>query len=74
MMSFEHEEDASIAFMEDFSGKAVMLVDTYDTVAGDRRAISAARSTDVALAACGSTRVTCWIFRRRRARCSTRPA
>ncbi len=38
------EEDAFIAFMEDFPGKAVMLVGTYDTVEGVRRAIPAARS------------------------------
>ncbi len=38
------EEDAFIAFIEDFPGKAVMFVDSYDTVEGVRRAISAARS------------------------------
>jgi nicotinate phosphoribosyltransferase len=50
VMSFEREEDAFRAFMEDFPGNAVMLVDTYDTVEGVRRAIGAARSTGVALA------------------------
>ena len=50
VMSFEREEDAFRAFMEDFPGNAVMLVDTYDTVEGVRRAIAAARSTGVALA------------------------
>ncbi len=50
VMSFEREEDAFRAFMEDFPGNAVMLVDTYETVEGVRRAISAARSTGVALA------------------------
>ena len=50
VMSFEHEEDAFRAFMEDFPGNAVMLVDTYDTVEGVRRAITAARSTGVSLA------------------------
>jgi nicotinate phosphoribosyltransferase len=50
VMSFEHEEDAFQAFMEDFPGNAVMLVDTYDTVEGVRRAIAAARATGVALA------------------------
>ena len=50
VMSFEREEDAFRAFMEDFPGNAVMLVDTYDTVEGVRRAIAAARSTGVTLA------------------------
>ncbi len=50
VMSFEREEDAFRAFMEDFPGNAVMLVDTYDTVEGVRRAIAAARSTGVSLA------------------------
>jgi nicotinate phosphoribosyltransferase len=36
--------------MEDFPGDAVMLVDTYDTVEGVRRAIAAAHATGVALA------------------------
>jgi nicotinate phosphoribosyltransferase len=50
VMSFEREEDAFRAFMEDFPGNAVMLVDTYDTVEGVRRAIAASRSTGVRLA------------------------
>jgi nicotinate phosphoribosyltransferase len=50
VMSFEREEDSFRAFMEDFPGNAVMLVDTYDTVEGVRRAIAAARATGVALA------------------------
>ena len=50
VMSFEREEDAFRAFMEDFPGNAVMLVDTYDTVEGVRRAIAAAHSTRVPLA------------------------
>jgi nicotinate phosphoribosyltransferase len=50
VMSFEHEEEAFRAFMEDFPGSAVMLVDTYDTVEGVRRAIAAAESSGVALA------------------------
>jgi nicotinate phosphoribosyltransferase len=49
VMSFEHEEDAFRAFMEDTPENAVMLVDTYDTVAGVRHAISAARTTGVHL-------------------------
>ena len=50
VMSFEREEEAFRAFMEDFPGNAVMLVDTYDTVEGVRRAIAAARATGVPLA------------------------
>jgi nicotinate phosphoribosyltransferase len=50
VMSFEHEEDAFRAFMEDFPDNAVILVDTYDTVAGVRRAIATARSSGVSLA------------------------
>jgi nicotinate phosphoribosyltransferase len=50
VMSFEHEQDAFRAFMEDFPDNAVMLVDTYDTVEGVRRAIAAANATGVALA------------------------
>ena len=49
-MSFEREDDAFRAFMEDFPGKAVMLVDTYDTVEGVRRAIAASRASRVPLA------------------------
>src|SRR5450759_2925337 len=49
-MSFEREEDAFRAFMEDFPGNAVMLVDTYDTVEGVRHAIAASRATGVSLA------------------------
>jgi nicotinate phosphoribosyltransferase len=50
VMSFEREEDAFRAFMEDFPGNAVLLVDTYDTVEGVRHAIAASRATGVALA------------------------
>jgi nicotinate phosphoribosyltransferase len=49
VMSFEHEEEAFRAFMEDTPENAVMLVDTYDTVAGVRHAIAAARATGVHL-------------------------
>jgi nicotinate phosphoribosyltransferase len=49
VMSFEHEEDAFRAFMQDNPHNAVMLVDTYDTLEGVRRAISAARATGVGL-------------------------
>ena len=50
VMSFEHEQEAFRAFMEDVPGNAVMLVDTYDTLEGVRRAIAAARESGVALA------------------------
>jgi len=49
VMSFEHEEDAFRAFMEDNPDNAVMLVDTYDTIAGVRHAIAAAHATGVHL-------------------------
>ena len=49
VMSFQREEDAFRAFMEDFPHNAVMLVDTYDTLQGVRNAISAARATGVHL-------------------------
>jgi nicotinate phosphoribosyltransferase len=49
VMSFEHEQDAFRAFMEDVPGNAVMLVDTYDIAEGVRRAIAAAQETGVQL-------------------------
>src|SRR5829696_8537201 len=49
VMSFPSEEEAFRAFMRDTPENAVMLVDTYDTVEGVRRAISAARATGVRL-------------------------
>ena len=49
VMSFEDEEEAFRAFMEDHPDNAVMLVDTYDTVEGVRRAISASREVGVPL-------------------------
>ena len=50
VMSFEHEQEAFRAFMEDVPGNAVMLVDTYDTLEGVRRAIAASHEAGVALA------------------------
>lgn len=50
VMSFEHERDAFVAFMEDNPGHTVLLVDTYDTLEGVRRAVAAARATGGALA------------------------
>jgi nicotinate phosphoribosyltransferase len=49
VMSFEHEQDAFHAFMQDNPHNAVLLVDTYDAVEGVRRAIAAARATGVRL-------------------------
>jgi nicotinate phosphoribosyltransferase len=50
VLSFESEEAAFRAFMEDFPQSAVILVDTYDTLEGVRRAISASRDTGIRLA------------------------
>jgi nicotinate phosphoribosyltransferase len=49
VMSFEREEEAFVAFLEDTPDNAVLLVDTYDTITGVRRAIAAARTTGVPL-------------------------
>jgi nicotinate phosphoribosyltransferase len=49
VMSFEREEEAFRSFMEDFPDNTVMLVDTYDTLDGVRRAISASRATAIEL-------------------------
>jgi nicotinate phosphoribosyltransferase len=49
VMSFDAEEEAFRAFMEDTPENAVMLVDTYDTLEGVRHAISAAHATGVRL-------------------------
>jgi nicotinate phosphoribosyltransferase len=50
VLSFESEEAAFRAFMEDFPDSAVILVDTYDTLEGVRRAISASREAGIRLA------------------------
>ena len=49
VMSFEREEGAFRAFLEDFSHNTVLLVDTYDTLQGVRNAVAAARETGIAL-------------------------
>ncbi len=49
VLSFDDEEHAFRAFMEDAPDNAVMLVDTFDTLDGVRHAIAAARETDVPL-------------------------
>ena len=50
VMSFDTEEAAFRAFMEDFPETAVILVDTYDTLDGVRHAIAASRDAGVRLA------------------------
>jgi nicotinate phosphoribosyltransferase len=49
VMSFEREEEAFEAFLEDFPGNTTLLVDTYDSLDGVRNAIRAARAARVAL-------------------------
>ena len=49
VLSFESEEEAFRAFLEDFPQSAVLLVDTYDTLEGVRRAISASREAGTRL-------------------------
>ncbi|HSH61060.1 MAG TPA: nicotinate phosphoribosyltransferase [Acidimicrobiales bacterium] len=43
VMRFEREADAFWAFARDLPGRAVLLIDTYDTVEGARRAVEVAR-------------------------------
>jgi nicotinate phosphoribosyltransferase len=50
VMAFEDEQEAFVAFMKDVPGNAVMLVDTYDTLEGVRRAIAASRESGQPLA------------------------
>jgi len=49
VMSFESEEEAFRTFMRDTPENATLLVDTYDTEQGVRRAIAAAQETGVML-------------------------
>jgi nicotinate phosphoribosyltransferase len=42
VMSFEHEIDAYRTFARDFPGRSTLLIDTYDTVEGARRAAQVA--------------------------------
>lgn len=46
VLAFPHEQDAFLAFARAFPQSAVLLVDTYDTLTGVRRAVAAA--TDLA--------------------------
>jgi len=50
VLSFETEQEAFECFMRSNPGNAVLLVDTYDTVGGVRRAIQASKATGVSLA------------------------
>jgi nicotinate phosphoribosyltransferase len=49
VLSFADERSAFRAFMQDVPNNAVMLVDTFDTLAGVHHAIEAARETGVSL-------------------------
>jgi nicotinate phosphoribosyltransferase len=49
VLSFGSEQEAFEAFLRDNPDNALLLVDTYDTVEGVRRAISASRATGIAL-------------------------
>jgi nicotinate phosphoribosyltransferase len=50
VLSFAGEEEAFRAFMEDNPDNALLLVDTYDTIEGVKRAIETSRETGVPLA------------------------
>jgi nicotinate phosphoribosyltransferase len=50
VLSFESEQQAFEAFMRDNPDDALILVDTYDTLEGVRRAIAASRRTEIPLA------------------------
>jgi nicotinate phosphoribosyltransferase len=49
VLSFESEEEAFEAFMRGNPTNALLLVDTYDTLEGVRRAIQASRRTEIPL-------------------------
>jgi nicotinate phosphoribosyltransferase len=49
VLSFASEEEAFEAFMRDNPDNALLLVDTYDTLEGVRRAMEASRHTEVPL-------------------------
>jgi nicotinate phosphoribosyltransferase len=50
VMSFADESEAFEAFLEDHPENTILLVDTYDTLEGVRRAIAASRKTGIPLA------------------------
>lgn len=47
VMSHDREEDAFTAFLQCYREQAVLLVDTYDTPEGARRAVAAMRATGI---------------------------
>jgi nicotinate phosphoribosyltransferase len=49
VLSFESEEQAFESFLRDNPDNALLLVDTYDTLGGVRRAIDASRETGIEL-------------------------
>ena len=49
VLSFEREEEAFEAFLRENPENSVLLVDTYDTLEGVRRAIEASRRTEIPL-------------------------
>jgi nicotinate phosphoribosyltransferase len=49
VLSFDSEEEAFEAFLEDFPSNTTLLVDTYDTLQGVRNAIRASRACRIAL-------------------------
>src|SRR4051812_32623699 len=49
VLSFESEQEAFECFMRSNPGNAVLLVDTYDTLEGVRRAVGASRATGIPL-------------------------
>jgi nicotinate phosphoribosyltransferase len=49
VLSFESEEEAFEAFMRENPDNSLLLVDTYDTIEGVRRAIEASRRTELPL-------------------------
>src|SRR4051794_26320289 len=49
VLSFETEQEAFEAFMRENPTNALLLVDTYDTLEGVRRAIQASRRTEIPL-------------------------
>jgi nicotinate phosphoribosyltransferase len=50
VLSFESEQEAFESFMRENPDNAVLLVDTYDTIEGMRRAIAASERTGIPLA------------------------
>lgn len=49
VMSFHDEQEAFRTFIEDTPDNAIVLVDTYDTIAGVRHAIAASRESGIPL-------------------------